>query len=237
MGLLSSITGGLLGTSKGTTTTTQNSQPWAAVQPYMRDVFSRGQSLYNQNFTSPYTTQAQTGIADRAMDGSPLVNQAQNQALSTIRGDYLDPYSNPYFGGALNQTLGDVQSRINSQFRGDNFGSSAHQEWLGRGLTNAAMPMLSQFYNTERGNQMNAMGMAPGLANQDYTDLDRLLGVGQMQEDDPWKDLMRYQGAISGFGNLGGTTTTEQPYFQNNTANTLGTLTNAALLGKIFKVF
>lgn len=237
MGFLSGITGGLLGTKQGSTTSTQTSEPWGKAQPYMTDVFRLGQNLYNKNFTSPFTTQAQDLTANRALTGSPLMQNAQSQLGSTISGDYLNPYSNPFFGGALNQTMGDVTSKINSQFTGDNFGSSAHQEWLGRGLTNAALPMLSQFYNTERGNQMNALGMAPTYANQDYADLDRLAAVGQQQESDPWNDLFKYQQAISGFGNLGGTTTTTQPYSQNNTANTLGTLVNLGMLGKMFKVF
>lgn len=221
------------GKGKGTTQTTQTSEPWSKAQPYMTDVMKLGQNLYNQNYVSPYTTQAQNLTANRALQGSPLMRNASSQLGSTISGNYLDPYKNPYFSGALSQAMGDVKSQINSQFTGDNFGSSAHQEWLGKGLTNAAMPMLANFYNSERGNQMNAMGMAPAFAQQDYSDLDRLGGVGAQQESSPWDNLFRYQQAVSGFGNTGGTTTSQQPYYQNQMANALGTGLNAAMLFKV----
>ncbi len=229
--------GGLFGTSKGNTTSTTTSQPWSEVQPYMKDIFKLGQGLYNQNYVSPYTTQAQTLTANRALNGSPLMQSGNNLLGQTISGQFLDPYSNPYFSGALNRTLGDVKSQINSNFRGDNFGSSAHQEWLGRGLSDAALPMLANQYNQERSNQNAALGLLPTYANQDYTDLNALSGVGAQQEASPWNNLFRYQQAISGFGNTGGTTTTTNPYYVNNTANTLGAVTNLGMAGKLFGLF
>jgi hypothetical protein len=203
MGLLD----GLFGTEKGTTTT--KSAPWEPQQPYLQNLFSRGNSLYGQSQDSPY----QTLLNNRMNQPSPITNAGQGLALNALQGKFLDPYSNPHFSGALNQTLGNVRSQINSQFTGDNFGNSAHQEWLGRGLTNAALPMLANQYNAERANQMGVLGMSPQIANQD-------LDLAQRAEQAPWQNLFNFQQAVS--GNYGGTQ--ETPYYINNTANTLGML-------------
>lgn len=171
---------------KGTTETVQT--PWAAQQPYLQSLFSRADQLY-QNQGQP---------------NMGLLNSASGQLQDTISGKNLDPRSNPYFAGALNQTLGDVKSQINSQFRGDNFGNSANQEWLARNMTNAATGMLANQYNLERGNQMQATGMAPGILSA--------------QTNLPWAPLQNYQQAVS--GNYGGTQS--QPYFTNPMGNAVG---------------
>lgn len=232
MGLLSSITDsifpglggmtdGLFGTQQGAVPYNTTQSPWGPQQSYLKDIFAKAKGQYGASQSSPFASFLQNA----ATQGTPLTNAGQNTLLGTARGDYLDPYSNPYFSGALNQTLGDVKSQINSNFRGDNFGNSAHQEWLGRGLTNAALPMLSNQYNSERSNQLGAVGMIPSYENQN-------LQLMQMANDQPWKNLSNYGQLVS--GQYGGTTNSEQPYFQNNTATTLGALAGGAGLLKMF---
>jgi hypothetical protein len=119
--------------------------------------------------------------------------------------------------------MNSARSQINSQFTGDNYGNSAHQEWLGKGLLNAASP----FYESERQRQQGATALAPTLANQDYSDISQLGQAGASQDayqqrvtDQPWDQLFRYQQAL-GTGS-GGVSNTQQPYFTNPTASALG---------------
>ena len=191
-----------LGSKQGSTKSTQVTEPWKAQQPHLRNLFQRAENTF----------QAQ-GAPDMG-----LLNAANTQLQNTISGENLDPLSNPHFAGALNRTMGDVTAKINSQFSGDNFGSSAHQEWLGRGLTEATLPMLANQFNMERQNQMAATGMAPSLS--------------VATADFPWRNLQNFQSAVS--GNFGGTTTAEQPFFRNPLGEALGMGVGALALGKGF---
>jgi hypothetical protein len=179
-----------LGAKQGTTQTTQTSSPWDPQQPYIKKLFSRADQTYNAN----------------ANPDMGLLNAASGQVGDTISGKYLDPYSNPYFGGALDRTMGDIKTKVNANFQGDNFGNSAHQEWLGKSLSDAALPTVANQYNAERGNQMQATGMAPGLSTT--------------SAQFPWMNLQNYQQAIS--GNYGGTQTGQTPYFTNPGATAAG---------------
>jgi len=201
---MSNLFGG--GKPAGNTTTVQSNEPWSGVQPYLSNLFSRGSGLLGQPVQSQNTMLAQGMQANRALAGNPLNQAAQQQNLSTIRGDYTDLANNPAAQNAMNM----ARSQINSQFSGDNYGNSAHQEWLGRGLMGAAAP----FYESERQRQMAATAMAPSLANQDYTDIGQLANVGQQQTMAPWEQLQRYQGLLGSAGGYG-KSTTEQPYFNN----------------------
>lgn len=233
------------------TNTIQNSDPWSGVQPYLQDIFSRGQGLANRGTyggpmlasQSPYTMQAQQMQAQRAIaPQNPLYGQAQDQITSTMRGDYLSADSNPYLQGAVQQALDQVKMNVNKQFSGDNYGSSGNQEWLAKSMANAALPIYAQNYQTERGRQLGATQMAPQLAGQmtaqDYASIDRLGAVGaaqdarsqaeiaaqQQQFDAPWQNLNRYQQAVAGGLAAGGSSSSsgQQPYYSNPMASALG---------------
>lgn len=200
--------------------------PWRGAQGPLLDIFSRAGTLSQQPGLapqSPITAEAQKLISHRARTGSSLTDTANQGLLSTMRGESLNPYTT----GALGDVMDMAKSKINSQFSGDNFGNSAHQEWLGRGLMSASMPFAQQAHEAERGRQMQAFGMAPGLAANDYTDLGMLGQVGaqqdaraQMQADDPWTQLQRYQGLVS--GGAGGASTQSQNLHSNPMAGVLG---------------
>ena len=201
--------------SQAQSTTTNT--PWSGVQPYLSRGYSGAEGLLNQGY--PQDTQAL--LRARGLFGSPVTQEAQNLAGSTMRGDYLN--SNPFLNDSVSQAMGMAKSQINSQFAGNNYGSSAHQEWLGKGLMNAALPQLSQNYENERGRQFAALSQAPALAGMDYQNL------GAMQQADfmPWDWLQRYQQTIGGLQSGGGTSTTQNPYFTNPANSALG----GALLG------
>lgn len=214
--------------SKGggdTVRTTKDTSPWDPQQSYLKSLFSRAEGLYGQPTVapqSPYTLQA---IQARAGAGAPgsLIGQAQDLYGKTIRGDYLDLSKNPSAQYAMDA----ARSKINSQFGGDQYGDSAHREWLNRGLMEAASP----FYQAERANQMNAATAAPSMSE---AGLGQLQQAGQMQDvyqqrltDSPWEALQRYQSAIG--GQYGGTSTGQEPY---NRGNPLMDLAGLAMAGK-----
>lgn len=234
----------------GSSTTVQSSAPWAGSQPYLKDVMSQAQSLYQSgqgqqyfpySTVAPMTPQTDVGLSlmeDRALRGSPITEQAQGLATATLRGDYLDPTQNP----AYQTMMGDIANRVNSQFGlSGRTGGGAHSGALARGMTEGG----SNIYSQERANQMGMLGMAPTIEGMDVTDIQRLMGVGGLrgeqeqrllddqvnrfnfQQNAPWDALSRYSGAVSGLGSLGGTSTTSG----NQNAGAMSNLTSLGGLG------
>lgn len=176
------------GDAPSTTTTISKSEPPAFVQPWSENLMARGAAL-SQTPYQPYGGQKLADIAPetmygleataaRAIQGSPLMSATQANQLATVQGDYMSPESNPYLQANVDRALGDVQSRINSQFGGTNFGTTAHQETLARALGEQANQLYGANYANERTNQMRAAMFAPQLAQADYADASALLGVG-----------------------------------------------------------
>jgi hypothetical protein len=109
---------------------------------------------------------------------------------------------NPYLKGILDTTQNDVQARMGQLGVGSgSFGNSGVQATAARELSDSANRLQYQNYNdarnqqmqalglgsgmydSERGRQMAAMGMAPGFAQEDYRDADRLMQAGNLQYD------------------------------------------------------
>src|SRR5688500_13666153 len=90
--ILGSAALGMLGGSKkaGNTTSTQTNAPWAGVQPYLGGLYEG----------------ARNAVLSNSPSASPLFGQAANQVGSTIRGDYLNPSSNPFLRDSVNDALG-----------------------------------------------------------------------------------------------------------------------------------
>lgn len=181
---------------------------------------------------SPYTQAGLQQLAGSSTDPSSATNLGRRQYADTIRGDYLSADSNPYLKGTVDRALGDVQARVGSTFGrggGNNYGSSAHQEWLGRTMAQEALPIYAQNYQTERGRQLGAAQDAPRM---DAAATAPLIQAGGMQDIyqqslinaekarhdfgqmSPWDALQRYQGSLT--GQYGGTTSGTQPYTPSN---------------------
>ena len=219
----------------GGTNTVQKSDPWEGVQPYIKDYLSKGAGIVDQPFQfyngdriAGFSPEQEAGMqlaTQRAMAGSPTLNAANNSITDTLGGNYLSPDSNPFLKQTVDTAMGDVQSRINSQFNNQNFGSSAHQELMTRNLGNVANDMYGQNYARERGNMMSAAGLAPTLAGADYGDAQQLMGVGAQRQglaqnylndargvfdqavQSPYQQLDRYGNLVSRGMGAGGTNT------------------------------
>lgn len=189
-------------------------------------------NLGNQSYT-PYTGQryanlngtqnaAISAIQNRALNGSATMNNAESNLNDIISGNA----SNPYLDGSVNKALDSVQSRVNSQFANNNFGSTAHQQTLADSLGSTANQMYSDNYQSDQNRRLSAINSAPTFGNQAYTDASQLMSAGQVQQDQQQNNLdygyQQYQdaqnlpykqlAAMSGvFGsNLGSTSTTTQ---------------------------
>ena len=194
------MSGDLFGTDSGSTETVN--KPWRPVRQPLANAFRDAKGVYRS--------------AERL--GNPLTEQASGVLSNIISGGYLNPSTNPFFRGAVDDALGQAKSAFAGQFggqAGSNLGNSGYQEALARGLGSVATNAYSDAYNRERALQMGAVGAAPGFDQAELAS--RFAPLSQ------YTGLLT--GATQGFGSQ------QQPYFQNNTANTLGTV---AALGAIF---
>lgn len=247
-----------------TATSTQTTQIDPTIQPYLTYGLTEAQRLYQgggpqyyagQTYVSPSATtqQAIQALQQRATTGSPLLSQAQQQTLGTIKGDYLG--GNPFFQGAFQpaaqaarqafeSALGDIGSKASLAGR---YGSGAmgnlQQQASGQfaqKLTDTAGQLAYQNYAQERARQQQATAMAPEMAQADYGDIQRLLAAGQLGEGYQGQalqaDINRFnyqqqlpQQQLNQYLNqvygfpAGRTTTTQTPYYTNPLATGLGT--------------
>jgi hypothetical protein len=185
-------------------------EPWAPIQPYLKGAFGDAQSIYKQGAPgffpgqtvagqSGYTTQAYQNMANRAMQGNPLMGQAGGEVSKMLSGAYLDPNNNPGFQGALSAAVrpitdafrDEVMPGIDSSFSSaGRYGSGLQREAysdanqdLARGIGDVSSNMAFNNYGMERGNMMNALGMAPGFAANDYKDISMLGLAGQGMDE------------------------------------------------------
>lgn len=243
-------------------TVTTTSAPWSTLVPYLTSGFRRAENLFQQGGPQyyPNSTVAQYGadtqgalgmMRTAAQQGTPVAGAAQDQVAQTLQGDYLN--SNPYLDAMYNQAAQGVTrnyqdavapsiaanfglgGRTGSNMAFANAMDSSRQQ-LGQQLGGLAANIYGGNYQQERGRQIQAAGLAPQTADLNYADADRLLGVGQMLDDQsqrnvndqfnrymynqerPYDNLGRYFGYLG--GSYGGSTT--QPVFQDTTARNLG---------------
>lgn len=251
-----------MATETQTSTTTTAIDP--AIQPYLTYGLTEAKNLYQtggpkfypgQGYVGPSTaTQtALQALQARAMAGNPLLAQAQGNVSGMLAGDYLG--GNPFFQGAFqpaataaqmafNKSIGDISSAASKAGR---YGSGAmgtlENQAAGtfaQKLADTAGKLSYENYAQERQNQMRALGMAPGLAEADYGDINKLLAAGQLgegyqntalqadmarynfEQNAPQRNLTNYLNMVYGFP-AGKTMTQTTPYYTNPTATALGT--------------
>jgi hypothetical protein len=190
----------------GNTTSTTTSTIDPTIAPFLSYGLGEAQRLYQaggpqyypgQTYVAPSAT-TQSGLQaleNRAMQGSPLVGQAQRQLQGTIGGDYLS--GNPFFQGAFapaaqaatqqfQTAIGDIGSAASKAGR---YGSGAMgtlqdraSGQLAQQLSNTAGQLAYQNYSDERARQQAATMAAPAMAQADYQDIQNLLAAGQARE-------------------------------------------------------
>lgn len=210
----------------GGSTTTSGPPSWQL--PYIKEGMQGAQTQYQNGGTpvvpfSSETEAALQGTAARAQAGSPGVRAAQDINTQTINGGFLG--ANPYLDQTFNQAALATQNQLASQFAGSGRNIDASQGLRSDQLNNLATGIYGGAYDAERNRQQQAIGMASGLANQDYTDLGQLAGVGAQREglaqdiaNQPGSALDQYLGRVTG----GGGTSTYQPSNRNRFAGAIG---------------
>ena len=190
----------------GSSETTSKIDP--AILPYITYGLGESKGLYQAAGPNYYpdntyvgagstTTEAMRQTEDRARAGNPLLSTAQNEQLSTIRGDRLSA-GNPYFADMMasaarpaisefNTAIRDIGSRTAASGR---YGSGAMGEMeskatdnLATALTGEASKLAYSNYGAERTRQDAAIASAPQMAAADYADINQLMNVGQQEED------------------------------------------------------
>lgn len=225
-------------------TSQQNSEPWSVQKPYLEQGFKEAQNIYNQGpqqfypgrtFVDPSqaTLQSLAGTEARALQGSPVLGAAQNEAQKSLSGDYLSA-GNPYFSQMADRVRASVVPAISGQFSNAGGAGGLQGRAVGLGLGDALGSLAYQNYGDERNRMQNAMAQAPGLAQADYLDPAMLGQVGAQREQiaqqpiteaiarhdyeqmAPNQALAQYMQMIS--GNYGGQTTgtTQQLIPQQN---------------------
>jgi len=188
--------------------------PWAAQQPFLKDIYSRAEALYEEG---PYeygpdrvagfnpTQERALGMAaQRGGAGSDLTRAAQAETTSTLRGDYLNPESNPHLQrfaeiGERNIRRGfqNSLSGLGSSYEGAGRAGSGNmlaradimREGLATGLGDFNAQLYGGAYEGERNRMMGAAGMSNDLANQDYRDLSAMMSAGSMRQQQSQKAL------------------------------------------------
>lgn len=190
------------------TKTTQVTEAPAYLQPYLKDVASQAQNIYQPGITPDVQsaiTQAQA---------TPQIGQAGVQGLqNTAQGNYL--YGGPGFNAALDAATRRIMPQIQSGFARAGRGGSGLEHTA---ETQALADAFANQYGQERGMQQQAQMALPGLAQQQG-----MYGVNlaQLPQQIQQANLGNYANIISGM-NRGGTTTQNQTNYQNKGAGALG---------------
>jgi len=252
---------------------TTTNAPLPYVQPYLQDYLSKAQDVSNQGYTQGPGTYTgpnnllNTGwqaVANRATQGSPEMSAARTQLGNTINGNFLN--ANPYLQNQVQQAQGDLAQSYNqvqapawdkAMQSSGSFGNTGvmqaqgqAQDMLQRNMGRVASDMYGNAYNTERGYQQQAIGMAPSFAASDYNDANQLLSAGnqmqgfqqaQQNQNQAWYDQaqqypiqrLNVMGNALGIGSTGGTSTQNSPDVSTASSALGGALTGAQL-GSLF---
>lgn len=196
------------GGSSRNQTVSQTNEPPEYIRPYLNEAATRSQwalydgpqQYYPGQTVVPFageTEQALSGTAARATTGSP-VNQAagqfaQNRLTQPITSQFGGA-TNPHLDAAFNRGADQVQNRLQTSFAGSGRNIDAARNPAAQEMNDLASRIYGGAYESERdrmaadigqqrAQQTAVLGMAPGIANQDYVDLERLRGVGAERED------------------------------------------------------
>jgi hypothetical protein len=150
------------------------------------------------------------GLGEKAFGANPGLDAANQYAMDSIGGKYLDQ-QNPYLQGMIDQTSGDVSNRVNSMFAkaGASMGSP-HAQVLSKELANSQNSLRYGNYAQERQMQQGAAGMMPGLNASQYAGVMPYLAATQGAAGLPYAGIQNL-GQIGGLLGGAGTQTGTQP--------------------------
>lgn len=185
-----------MGSSSGSSRTTTTTEPPAFIRPYLqygaeqsRALYSTGgPQYYEGNTVVPFSDQTEQALGlteQRAMQGSPVVDAAQNYAANTLSsaptsqfggaanpyGSSANPYggaSNPYLDATFNKAADSVQQRLGTQFAGSGRNIEASRAVNADELSGLADRIYGGAYENERNRQLSYGQHQLGIGAQGY---------------------------------------------------------------------
>lgn len=250
-----------------------DSAPWSGQQPYLNNLFTGADGLrQNGQLASgpapfsgvvPFSNQTEAGLQgiENAATNGQLFPMAQQQAESTLRGDYLQQ-GNPNLQGVVDRIGRSIQPNIDAAFAGAGRTSSgSHSNAYASALADAAAPLAYQDYATERQNQMGLATNPQLLAQIQTAPYQMLQQVGaaregqagaqlqeqlqnwNLQQTQPARNIAAYGSLVNG-GNFGSSVSQQTPIYSNSAAQygglaagglgALASLYGSGMLGKWF---
>lgn len=140
-------------------------------------------------------------VQNRAMNGSPVMDQANQTLMQTMQGGQTNPYLDSLVGKAQGSVV-DAYNNVarpqqtSAMVNSGSFGNSgleqsqqfADKQLQGQ-LGDIASSMYGQAYDQDRSRQMQALSMAPTFGNQAYQDAAQLMQAGQVQQGNQQNNL------------------------------------------------
>lgn len=185
-----------MGSSSSPTRTTTVNEPPAFIQPYMQYGAQQGRALYETggpqyyggNTVVPFSDQTENALGlteQRALQGSPVVDAAQNYATNTLSGaptsqfgagsnpygSSANPYgsvNNPYLDATFNKGADTIQNRLESQFAGSGRNVAASMPANSDMLTDLATKLYGGAYENERNRGLSYGQQQLGIGAQGY---------------------------------------------------------------------
>jgi hypothetical protein len=212
---------GLFSKKKKTTTTPVYGAQIEGAANQVQNVFNAQQP--GLNAITSQITGALPGLGARAFGEDETVTAAQGYARDAIGGKYLD--SNPYIDEMAGIAARDAGDEVNSYFgKIGRVGGGAHQESLGRGISEAILGVRNQNYNSERDRQAQAASLSPSLNAGQYAGIPAFLQTAEAGAELPYTGAKTLASTIAGL--LGQYTTTK-----SKNSGGLGSVLAGALAG------
>lgn len=185
-----------MGSSSTPSRTTTVNEPPAFVQPYMQYGAQQSRGLYETggpqyyggNTVVPFSNQTEQALGlteQRALQGSPVSDAAQNYATNTLTstptsqfGTASNPYAstanaygsvhNPYLDATFNKAADSVQNRLESQFAGAGRNVSASMPANADYLSDLATQIYGGAYENERNRGLSYDQQQLGIGASGY---------------------------------------------------------------------
>ena len=173
------------------------------VRPYLDQLLSSGLQTFQSNL----------------LQGTPITDASKGEMEKTLRGDYLDPRTNPY----LKETFQEASNRVKAAMS-PNFGhmqafgpNAGANEAMTRANSELATNLYGANYNQERGRQFEASMFGPqwqtGATGSTFAPFDKFGSMLRGWGDRRWNN---------------------HPYFENKGGNMLGGALAGMQLGRMF---
>ena len=150
--------------------------------PGFRGAFDQPREVLPTDFIplDPTQERALGGIESLATAGSPFQASSEAALLNLLSPD-PNIFQSPQFAQQLQGAVANVVPQIRDQFNVGGGAGGLESEALGRGVGLAAGQIAANQFNADRAAQINALGLVPGFNAERFSDLQRLLSVGDVR--------------------------------------------------------